>query len=341
MELINDTPLSFDDINLTPEAFIELMFQRTDLDNVLYIPGWHYDWAGWQYDVPGSTDDSFSYRCRLEWTILDMERITGRFRSLYAALEKIAPNLDCPEAITDPELQKVWQTYLKPLDGGTMSPAALRDIEDRLGTQLWIQNIAADFSKGQPLDDFEKSALIEYMEVSVSPAEKTRYEQYKKNLHRDAEARVGGKICAYDLIFRSTRLCRLMNLGAPACIIQNEARILAAAMVLNAFGTSRESVDNSARLWWEQLELMDDEAMDALTAPKKANSMKSLLPVFVVKILKEKSNKTVHLRQVDILRELEYYEIFVERKALNRTIHTLADSSLPIRQDNTGVWYEQ
>ena len=34
---------------------------------------------------------------------------------------------------------------------------------------------------------------------------------------------------------------------------------------------------------------------------------------------------------------------FIERKALNRTIHTLAaDPRLPIRQDQkSGVWYEQ
>ena len=35
-------PLSFD-ADITPEDYISLMFDRTDLDGIVYIPGWHYD----------------------------------------------------------------------------------------------------------------------------------------------------------------------------------------------------------------------------------------------------------------------------------------------------------
>ena len=341
MKFTNDTPLSFDDTTLSAEEFVELMFQRTDLDQIVYIPGWHYDWAGWEWGAAGSTDEYNSYRCGMDWTMVDMERIIARFQKLYAALEKIAPHFSDVSAISDPELQAVWHKYLAPLDIGNLSPEKLRDIDDRLGTQLWIQKIASNFSKGVALEDFEKSALIEYMEVSVSPEEKACYEQYKKNLYKDAERRVGGKICAFDVIFRARRVCRLLQLKAPFIVIQNEARILAAAMALNAFGLFRESVDNSTRQWREQMDLMNDDELDALGAPKKTNSVKSLVPVFVMKILKEETNSSLHMRQVDLLEALKKYEIFIERKALNRAVHTLADSQLPIMQDYTGVWYEQ
>ena len=54
---------SMDDINLTPTDFITLMFERTDEDGVLYIPGWLYSRPGWESDAPGSTDENDSFRC--------------------------------------------------------------------------------------------------------------------------------------------------------------------------------------------------------------------------------------------------------------------------------------
>ncbi len=332
------TPGSFEDTNLTPEEFIELMFERTDLDGILLIPGRYYDGPSWD-----ANDIQDSYRCHMNWTYVDMSNIISRFHKLYAALEKIATFLDDVKAIKEPELLAVWDKYLRGLDAGGLSREKAQDIEDRLRTQRWIQMIASNFAKGQVLEDYEKEALIEYMDISVSEEEKAYSEQFQNNLYKDAQRRIGGKICAYAVIFHARRVCRLMHLKAPAVVINNEANSLAAAMVMNAFGDTQERVDNSIRLWHEQMDLMSEEELDVMQSPKKMNSVKSLAPVFVVQILKEKTNSAKHMRQVDILEELKKYEIYIERKALNRTIHTLAaDPRLPIRQDQkSGVWYEQ
>lgn len=332
------TPGSFEDTRLTPKEFIELMFERTDLDGILLLPGWYYDGPSWD-----ANDIQDSYRCHMNWTIADMDRIISQFHKLYAALEKIATYLDDVTVIKDPELQAIWDKYLQGLDTGGLSREKVQDIEDRLRTQRWIQMIASNFAKGQALEDYEKEALIEYMDISVSEEEKAYSEQFQNRLYKDAQNRIGGKICAYAVIFHARRVCRLLHLKAPAVVVNNEANSLAAAMVMNAFGDTQERIDNSVRLWKEQQFLMDDEDLDAMESPKKMNSVKSLAPVFVVQILKEKTNSAKHMRQVDILEELKKYEIFIERKALNRTIHTLAaDPRLPIRQDQkSGVWYEQ
>ena len=42
---------SMSDSNLSPADFITLMFERTDEDGILYIPGWHYDRPGWLHNV--------------------------------------------------------------------------------------------------------------------------------------------------------------------------------------------------------------------------------------------------------------------------------------------------
>ena len=77
--------------------------------------------------------------------------------------------------------------------------------------------------------------------------------------------------------------------------------------------------------------------------PKKTNSRKSMVPLFVYLILKEKTDTRRHLSQKELMVELEKfpYEVSVERKALSRTIHGLADSGLGIVSDlRDGVWFD-
>jgi len=79
------------DKNLTPVDFITLMFERTDVDGILYIPGWHYDWPGWMHNAPGSTDENDSYRCHVDWNLDKYEKMVKQFEELYNAIQKIAP----------------------------------------------------------------------------------------------------------------------------------------------------------------------------------------------------------------------------------------------------------
>ena len=51
MNFDDNTTVSFDD-NLTPVDYIRHIFDRTDLDGIAYIPGWHYDRPGWMTNAP-------------------------------------------------------------------------------------------------------------------------------------------------------------------------------------------------------------------------------------------------------------------------------------------------
>ena len=93
----------------------------------------------------------------------------------------------------------------------------------------------------------------------------------------------------------------------------------------------------------DEYENMTDEEIDAYYRPRKTNSRKSLLPLFVYLILKERSDPEHPLRQQQIVELLERppYEITVERKALSRVIHSLVDSCIGIEDDRKrGTWYK-
>lgn len=339
---------SMSESKLTPADFITLMFERTDEDGILYIPGWHYDGPGWMEKAPGSTDEDDSYRCRVDWNLYKYEKLLDNFNKHYSTLEKIAEiereadEKDKPFEL-EGDLYDFWNTYLRPFDTGDIDCDRISDIDDRLDTIAWVKVIASNVAKGEALNDLEKEILSEYIDVKVTDEELKYREKYRNNIIRDAEKRIGKNICAYDVIIRSMRLCRLFMLKAPQSVIYNEARELAAAFVLHEYSTSREIVDNNIRLRLEKLEMMSEEELDELYRPKKVNSRKSLAPLFVYEILKNKSNSKKHLRQQDILKELERYpyEIPLERKALSRIIHNLIDSQYGIYSDKTGVWVEQ
>lgn len=343
---------SMSEISLTPADFITLMFERTDEDGILYIPGWHYDDPGWEYNAPGSTDENDSYRCLVNWNLAKYEKLLDKFVKHYAMLEKIAAHWDeldgTPETakniLRDSALFTCWSTFIRPFEIGDIDKEKINDINDRLDTIEWVKFIASRVAKGDSVEAFEKEALSEYIDVAVANEERDYRKAYFERIDKDAEMRVGKGICAHDVIIRSKRLCRLMSLQAPQIVVYNEARQLAAAMLLHDYGISREIVDNHIRLRLEELEMMSDDELDELSRPKKTNTRKSLAPLFVHSILKEKSNSKKHLRQPDILKELEKYpyEITLERKALSRIIHNLIDTpQYAVFSDKTGVWVEQ
>ena len=341
---------SMSDSNLSPADFITLMFERTDEDGILYIPGWHYDRPGWLHNAPGSTDENNSYRCQVDWNLKKYEILLQRFDELYNAIKQIAPywdeleeTLKPEEVLKDKKLLDVWQKYVDRLGTQGFDLERLWDIDERWETEECVKSIAHDILNGKVLEDFEKNILLEDVDTKVTAQEKQYYNQYIEALRKAAEERVGNGLCAYDLVYRSRRLCRLLNLGAPEIIINHEARTFAAAMLLHKYGISREVVDNRIRMRLEVMEMMDEEQLDEMYRPRKMNGRKSLAPLFVYEILSKKSNSKKHLRQQDILKELEKYpyEISLERKAVGRIIQNLVDSQYGIYSDKTGIWKEK
>ncbi len=341
-----------------PAEFITLLFERTDEDGVLYIPGWHYDRPGWEWGV--NTDENDSYRCRVDWNMVKYEKLMDEFETLYAALKKISQHrshLDglhgekprkitletAKEVLKDETLAQIWYTYVRPYEIENIDIDRVYDIMDRWETVEWVKSIAEELAKGKKLDKYQKEILTEYMDIHVTTEEKEYYCKYMDALREHAEQRLGKSICAYEVIFRARRLCRLFELNPPPVILNNEARCLAETLLLHKHGVSKEIVDNNIRLRLERMELMSDEELDELYRPQKTNTRKSMAPLFVYSILKERSNSKNHLRQQDILKDLEKYpyEIHLERKALSRIIHNLTDSQYAVYSDKTGVWMEQ
>ena len=88
----------------------------------------------------------------------------------------------------------------------------------------------------------------------------------------------------------------------------------------------------------EELDALDDE----LYSLKKTNSRKSIAPLFIYLILKEKSSADRHFSQEELAQILSKmpYEIKLERKAIGRIIHNLVDSDLGIYSlKGYGTWY--
>lgn len=342
---------SMSDINLAPADFITLMFDRTDEDGILYIPGWHYDRPGWEWGTPGSTDEYDSYRCCVDWNLAKYERLLKQFNELYSALLEMASYYDeldetletAKKVLKKPELVKVWDIYIRQFDIGDIDYEKIVDINERCEQEAWVKQIARNIVEGKNLEGFEKEVLSDYIDIKITQQDIDYYNQYVSNVRMDVEQRIGKGLCEIDVILRAKRLYRLMSLGAPECIIYNEAKTLAAAMLLHQYGISREVVDNRIRLRLEMLEMMGDEELDELYRPRKMNGRKSLAPLFIYEILSKKSNSKKHLRQQDILKELEKYpyEISLERKAVGRMIQNLVDSQYGIYSDKTGVWMDK
>ena len=93
---------------------------------------------------------------------------------------------------------------------------------------------------------------------------------------------------------------------------------------------------------------MTDEEIDEYYRPKKTNSRKSLVPLFIKEILEKYTDEKNRFRTEDIRKKLEEeYEIIIERKALEKHINTLVDEYDCILAEmskggrTNGVWYSE
>lgn len=254
---VNTTNLSFDD-ELIPAQFIFLMFDRTDENGILYIPGWNCNFSD-------DADKESIYRCRMNWNVTDCKKTADEFNTLYNNLQKIAAVYDeldgsvenATEVLESDGLFQTWNTYIRRFDTGNIDIQQILDIEDRVEIVNWLDELS---QKGEEMSEYEKNTMKEYMDVSVSEDELQILDDYRDAVFNDAEKRVGKNICAFDFVVRTMRLCRLMNLHAPEAVTGHEARECAAAMVIHKFGISREKLD--INLWFNMAkfeQLLDQE----------------------------------------------------------------------------------
>lgn len=85
---------------------------------------------------------------------------------------------------------------------------------------------------------------------------------------------------------------------------------------------------------------LSDEDLDKLYSPKRVNSAKSLAPVYICRILEEKSSKDNPMTQQKIQDILnEEYDIDINRTTLGRQLKTLSEDMLGVNKYYEGGYF--
>ena len=232
--------LNDDTLKLTPAETVAEMFECTDENGVLYIPEW---------TVNESIEEAQRiFRCVMDWTASDAEKITGEHSRLVSDLSKIAGRLDDifsnEDAKALPEdLQAVWNTYLRDFETGDMDPDKIGDISDRLETVNYVEYISEKLDAGKEVSDEEINFYEDYRDEAVSDEERGYAAKYRDLLEADSARRIGQSAAAYYVILRARRLAKLMSIHAPELILNMESCRLAEAMALHGYCISMESAE--------------------------------------------------------------------------------------------------
>ena len=228
-------------INISAEDAIFSMFDHTDDNGILYIPEWPRE--------NNRDDKERFYKCLMNWDELYRDLAIGYYQLLYNRLKEIAEKWDAISSgsaaeILPEKLFEVWDTYIRDFETGNINTERIADISDRYEIISLVDHIKNKLSANAELSKDELSFYSEYKDTSVSEEENALYAEYKDAIYADAKKRVGDNIAAYDVVIRARRLCKLMSLGAPAVIIENEAVFLAQAIVIHSYCKDMETVDN-------------------------------------------------------------------------------------------------
>lgn len=226
---------------LTPAESIISMFEHTDKDGTLYIPEWPYD--------NSSDEKTRFYKCTMSWNKGDLDEALWHYECDFNALKSIAEKWESISSNATVEalpanLQKVWHIYIRDFEIGDIDMDLIMDISNRLETISMIDSTAEKISSGIEVSKEEMSFYNAYKGTAVSEKEEALYSSYRDAVCADAEHRVGENVAAYDVVIRAKRLCKLLALGAPKIIVDNEANLFAQAMVIHAYCKERTIVDD-------------------------------------------------------------------------------------------------
>ncbi len=332
----NKEMLNFDR-DMTPEEYLQYLFDNTAENGIVLMPSFS----------TGTEEPSFSLRCHMDWNYARQEKLLAEFTSFRNTLEALAKLIDKKDICRQPEnltkaQQEVWQTYLSPFEA-VANYDKIVNIGLHLDLSEQIRELAQRLADGEPLSVVEMEYLRLNMDVTVSEEEKRLHSKYWEGVTRQCKARLGENDFSRTLIMRARRYWRLLQIKAPKVVVENEGRALAQAFAQYHCCRSVEQIDRAAFVRYLQLSEMDDEELDTLFRPRKENKRKSMAPLFVYLILKEHSSPEKPMRQSDILKKLRGYpyEIQLERKALSRILHGLADSQLTVyTEPKFGSWVE-
>ena len=185
--------------------YVTSLFAATGRDGALHMPK--------NFGTDEERDDEFDI-FKMSWSRDDLNLLLSEFQELYAGLSEIAKVYDKldnnPELVRDaldnPVLFDIWHLYLQ-------RPQWYGEEERMLDVAL------------------KKEAQAE----ELSAEEERLLEKYRGEELRVSVKNLGGNRFAYDVHMHALRLCKLMSLGAPEIVIQNEARALIACMALKDY----------------------------------------------------------------------------------------------------------
>lgn len=299
-----DTALHMLD-NVAPEEVFKALFENADESGRI-------SWVD-----PAEPD--FIEHIAMDWSYSACERTAQEFARIYeqiktlgAQREELLSHPENAEMMLDSKLYDAWETFARPFK-----------VED---PRLW--------------ELFEREGF----EDSLSAEEQALLDSYYEARAADAVERVGESDFADSLCIRGVRLCKLISLGAPQEIVDNEAKMFASFLAFHKYGRYLGAMPREAYDLDQRLDAMTPEEEDEeFYRPQKSNSRKSLLPLFVYLIITQYSSPKKPMQQQQILDLLQSkYELIVERKAVSRTIHSLVDEYLQIKYDKRlGVWYNE
>lgn len=213
-----------------------------------------------------------------------------------------------------------------------------RDAE-RVKTEFakYVQNIRDIASAGGEATDSVDEAQ---KKLANRPDLYVFWRTYIRNFtEKEVQSRIPyARIGAYELISRTAHLCTMMKRGVPEMVVNNEINHLAMYYVMTKYGISTSST--GVRI----------NNLEDLSRPKKkservvkSNSRKSLLPLLVADIIRERTNPLRPMTQErlgEILREYPY-DLSVNRKALGRVVETIVQEQIGIYKSNKGLYYEK
>ena len=217
--------------------YVEKLYNHTQ-EGKLQLYGWHYDNPGW--GCGRNTDEGYLYECAVNWNEQDCAAMAQCAHALVEDLRRIAAHRadldgacfdECNEVsreralsvLGDEHLVDVYFTYVYSYTLEGIDMDRVLDIYNR-----WDDCIHADVFG----DEAEP----------VSEEDKTYYRTYLGAVRAAAEQRIGESICASEVIFFARRLCRLLEIGAPEIIVNNELHCFVEALVLHHHGVRKEIV---------------------------------------------------------------------------------------------------
>ena len=203
----DDNPLPDADryFGMTPGEVIECMFSETEPDGTyLGLEPYHDDC------------EPRLIQYRLHWNRNDCDDAKTNVDKMVRIIRKNAGKSSMPRSM---------EKFLFPLqpDYGFLVETGFID-EDDLEDIPFCEEVIGGIETKKELDE------------DLSDAEMKAYNLYAQALAKAADARIGKGLYSYELIQFTHRLYRVIELGAPRTIIDNEARNLAQAYVYHKYG---------------------------------------------------------------------------------------------------------